>query len=131
AGRPITLLDVLNRSGTRPQQLAAVQAYWTLAGAVGDYNFCLQEQQQLKALAALARAPGSGPDKLEAATLAAELALVSARVHEARVRAIAAQVVLAQRLRLSPGEDLPLPADLPHIGAYRTEFEALFANRVA
>ncbi len=129
-GRRVTLLDVLARSSTRTAQLAAVQAYWTLSSAVGDYHFCQREHEALAALAAGAGARAE-PDKRQNTALAAELSLALARIREAEVRAAAAQVELAERAGLPAAEALPLPVDEPHVGAYRTTFEALFASRTA
>src|SRR5687768_1654576 len=91
AGRPLPLLEALTRSGTRIRQLAAVQAYWTLASAVAEYHFCRQEQEAIAALATAAARGRQGADKLETSALAAELALASARTKEAELRAAAAQ----------------------------------------
>jgi hypothetical protein len=50
-------------------------------------------------------------------------------LHQAELEATRAQYELARLLRLPAGASLPLPADRPHVGAYRTNFQALFAGR--
>lgn len=129
-GRPLPLMEVLTRSALRPRQLAAVQAYWALAAAVGEYNFSRQERDALTALVAAAGARKQA-DRLESSALAAEMALASARVQEALLRVAAAQVDLAEKAGLPVGDRTPLPADEPHVGLYRTYFDVLFASRIA
>ena len=52
-------------------------------------------------------------------------------LRQAEIEATEAQYELARLLRLPGGAGLPLPADRPHVGAYRTNFQVLFAGRPA
>jgi hypothetical protein len=131
AGRPVPLLEVLSRSGPRPRQLAAVQSYWSLACAVGEYHFLRREQELLTALAESAARGRRSTDKLVGSVLSAELALGSARLKEAELRVIAAQGELADRMGLAGADRSPLPTDEPHVGGYRTHFNVFFAVRPA
>jgi hypothetical protein len=52
-------------------------------------------------------------------------------LREAEVEAVAAQHHLAALLLLPQDSPLPLPADQPHVGPYRTRFAELFSGRPA
>jgi hypothetical protein len=125
-GRPIPLVDVLMQTAARPQQLTAVRAYWKLSAALAAHHVYREQVAQLKALEAATAMPA---DLLNRTGLAAELATASARMREAEVQAIAAQEELAEKLSAGGSQALPLPLDLPHVGAYRSHFDVLFASR--
>jgi hypothetical protein len=89
---------------------------------VGEYHFCHERQQRLALLKA-----GNG----EAADLRTAQAVAVAQLREAEVQITSAQHDLAEILLLVPGTPLPLPADQPLVGPYRTRFSELFAGRNA
>lgn len=126
-GQPLALVELLTRTVDRQQQIAATVAYWQLAAAVANYHHRLAEYQFLETVAAT---EGRVHPEGEAA-LRAALAAARARVHETELEAISAQHHLAGRLTLGESQALPLPADVPHVGTYRTLFDVLFADRPA
>ncbi len=121
-GRPLTLLDALASTPDRQRQLEAVHAYWRLVAALAEYRISFDEKEILHRVeskpadAALARTAKASS---VAALRAAELAL------------LAAQYDLAEAGALAANTPLPLPADAPHVGPYRTWFDELFATRTA
>ena len=115
-GRRLTLLDALSGAGSRPQQVEVTHAYWRLTLAVAEYRFSLDEQEQLGELAA-------SPE--EAFSLSAAQASAAAALRAAELTAVAAQHALAEAATLPAGGPLPLCADVPHVGPYRTDPNAL------
>ena len=95
---------------------AAVRAYWNLVVSIADYHHALDEFDRLNQVAA-----SSGDKLIEAGAAGAE-----ARVAETKITVIAAQFDLAA-LTAATGS-LPIPADVPVIGEYRTEYTALFGR---
>jgi len=118
-GQPITLLSVLGSTSDRRLQLELTRTYWNLVEAVAEYHFCFDYAQQLS------RINGSDEDLRLARTSAA------AMLRRYEVETLGVQCELAKLLRLPSGAALPLPADRPHVGAYRTNFQELFAGRTA
>ncbi len=117
------MLELIARVGTdRNRQLAIVRGYWKLSAAQADYNWAVDEGARLDQVAA---AKG-----LESAILSVAQAGGQARVHEAQVGAVAAQQELADLLAWPSTTPLPLAADPPLVGPYRTYFDTLFAGRV-
>ena len=121
-GRPVSLLSVVATAPQRARQIEAVHAYWRLAEAVGDYHFALERQQRLAKLQAASD---------EAADLRTARAVAAADLSEAVVAVTSAQHDLAEVLLLAPSTPLPLPADPPLVGPYRTLFSTLFAGKAA
>ena len=121
-GQPVSLASVVATAPERPRQIEAVHAYWRLAEALGEYHFSHERQQRL------ARLP-AGND--EAADLRTARAIAAAQLREAEVQVTTAQHDLAEILLLAPGTPLPLPADQPLVGPYRTLFAELFAGKTA
>jgi hypothetical protein len=119
-GRPLPLRTAIERAQGPAQQLAAVTAYWRLSQATAAYHFALEETQYLLGLPA---ASGGRPQAL----LKAAQASAKAQLAEARLAAVQAQHDLAEAAQL-PGDALPLTADLPLVGPYRTYFETLSAR---
>jgi hypothetical protein len=119
SGQPWTLLSVLAATSDR-QQLELTRAYWHMVQAVAEYHFCLDHAQKLASTK-------PGGDEAAAGRLAQASAV--ATLHQAELEATRAQYELARLLRLPTGAPLPLPADRPHVGAYQTKFQALFAGR--
>ena len=122
SGQPVLLVSVVATAPDRQRQIEAVHAYWRLAEAVGEYHFCHERQQRLARLRA-------GND--EAADLRTAQAVAAAQMREAEVQVTTAQHDLAEVLLLAPGTPLPLPADQPLVGPYRTLFAELFAGKNA
>jgi hypothetical protein len=122
SGQPVPLLSVVATAPTRPQQIEAIHAYWRLAEAVAEYRFCFESQQRLARLRA---------EKDEAAEIRARQAVAAAQIREAEVHVTAAQHDLAEILLLAPNTPLPLPADRPLVGPYRTKFAELFSGQNA
>ena len=122
AGQPWTLLNVLSATVDRRQQLELTRAYWRLTQAVGEYHFCADHAARLGQLKA---------SSADAAATRFGQAAAAAMLRQAELEATEAQYGLAQLLRLPGGAALPLPADRPHVGAYRTNFHVLFAGRTA
>jgi len=122
AGRPISLLTAVSAAGDPRQHLEIVRSYWRLVEAVCIYHFCMDYDGRLGQLQAQAD---------ESALLRTAQASSAALVREAELAAVAAQYDLAALMRLPAEAPLPLPADRPHVGPYRTHFSELFAARSA
>ena len=119
-GQPLGLLAALELTADRRQQLECVRAYWRLTQAVAEYQYCFNRVQGL----AKVKARGSDEPSLRSGQAAA-----AAQLREAELGAVRVQHELAGLLRLPAGAALPLPADRPHVGAYRTMFNELFATQ--
>lgn len=116
-GQPWTLVSVLSSTPDRRQQLELTRTYWRLAQAVADYHFCFAHVQRL--------------DRMGASDNAARLARASAAaaLREAELEATRSQCELARLARMPANAAMPLPADRPYVGSYRTYFQELFAGR--
>lgn len=121
-GRELSLYEALSLVGDPRRQLEVVHAYWRLAGAVAEYRV---GHDQVDALAALRVRPE------DEAMLRTARAAASASRDEAEVALIEAQHELAEQAMLPTTLPLPLPADRPHVGPYRTYFAEIFAGRPA
>ncbi len=122
AGQQVSLVSVVATAPERQRQIEAVHAYWRLTEAIGEYHFAFERQQRLAPLR-------SGNN--EAADLRTARAIAGAQIREAELQVTAAQHDLAEILFLVPGTPLPLPADQPLVGPYRTLFVELFARKSA
>ena len=122
AGRELSLFEALSLVGDPRRQLEVVHAYWRLAAAVAEYHVC---HGQVDALAALRVRPE------DEARLQTARAAAAASRDEAEVALIRAQHELAEQAMLPTTLPLPLPADRPHVGQYRTYFTEIFAGRLA
>jgi hypothetical protein len=122
SGQPVFLVSVVATVPQRQRQIDAVHAYWRLAEAAGEFRVSYERQQRLARLRA-----GNG----EAAELRTAQAVAAAQVREAELQVITAQHDLAEILLLAAGTPLPLPADQPLVGPYRTRFAELFAGKMA
>jgi hypothetical protein len=118
AGQEMSVLEVLSVGGNRAQ---AVQAYWELATAVGDYRFALEEAQFLASLPSQA---GSFQETL----LNAAVAMARARTQEARLHLLSQQEKLNSLMARRSGR-LPWPVDKPLVVSYRTRFDTLFSGQ--
>ena len=119
-GQPWTLFSALNSTRDRRQQAELTRMYWYLAQTVAEYHFCLDHARRLQRV-----------ETAEADSPSWRLARASAAamVRQSELEATRAQYELARLLRVPADAPLPLPADRPHVGAYRTNFEQLFAGR--
>lgn len=122
SGRATTLLELMGRVGNdRSRQIWIVRDYWKLSAAQADYNWAAEEAARLDQVTAT--------KGLESTVLASAQAAAQARLREAQVGAIAAQQELADLVAITDKNQLPLAADAPLVGPYRTYFETLYANR--
>ena len=121
-GQPLPLVQALAASADRRQQLTIARAYWQTVEAVAKYHYCLDYVEQLGRLQCR---------RGDEASLAAERAAATAMLREAELAAGSAQYELAALVQLPSDAHLPLPADRPHVGAYRTNYQELFAARPA
>ncbi len=117
-GRPLTLLDALGSTADRRRQMEIAWAYWRLAETAAEYHYALDYARGLE------------PAKLggDDAGLRSERAAAAALLQDANLRAVRAQFELAALVQNPTDAPLPLPADQPHVGAYRTYFNELFAG---
>ena len=122
SGRPLSLVQALSASQDRRQQLAITRAYWQTAEALAKYHYCLDHANQLGRLQVR---PGDEP------SLQASRAAATALLGEAELAVGSAQYELAALAQFPADAQLPLPADRPHVGAYRTNYQELFAARPA
>lgn len=119
-GQGISLAEALSFAGTPQKQLEVTHAYWRLAAAVASHNIQCRHVR----LFDITAAPPADQALLKTAQQSA-----AAAIEEARCAALAAQHDLAQAAMLPPGQNLPLPADLPHVGTYHTHFTEIFAAK--
>ena len=122
SGQPLTLVSVLSSTPDRRQQLEMTRVYWSLAQSVAEYHYCFDHAQELAKLK---------PSGSETASLRLAQASAAAMLRQTELEATRAQYELAKAMRLPVGAALPLPADRPHVGPYRTSFQELFAGRTA
>ncbi len=115
-GRPIALKTLLGQQTAESRRLDTVRAYWQLTRAVADYNYAVDEHRFLAAL------PAGREDQL---SLEAAQASAKAEQAESRLAAVRAQQALAEAAPLASGGKLPVPADMPVVGTYRTHFQEL------
>ena len=119
-GRPVDLVLAIGSAYDGKTRFAVVQAYWRLVQQVAEYDSWFDYNQQLESLRVLPHA---------SMLLKTARAVSSASLREAELEVLAAQHELASVAQLPAGSPLPLPADRPHVGAYRTLFNELFAGR--
>jgi hypothetical protein len=120
-GREVPLVDAIGRPSANTQRLEIASVYWKLALATADYNWAVYESNQLEALPANAGAV-DGP------LFASARAAAEAQVLEARAGVVTVQQELADAMG-QPTMALPLAADQPLVGPYRTHFDTIFAGR--
>ncbi len=121
-GRRVTLMDVLANTIQQQRQAEITHAYWRLAEAVAEYHFAFAENA---AISQIQVRPA------DAAMLKTAQSSAAAALEAAEVAAREAQNALADAALLPMDAGLPLPADPPHVGPYRTQFDELFALRAA
>lgn len=136
AGRPVSLVTALT-SASRGQHLEAARLYWKLVASVAEHHYALDEYQRLLSLVQPdGPPPAADPRRARrldqqpvAERMQIEQSTARARVREAELSAMQAQVELAALLGAGEVELLPLPADAPHVGPYRTHFPQAFGSR--
>jgi hypothetical protein len=117
AGQPMGLGIALGSAALdRSRQLETIHSYWRLAEAVGHYGASADLIRQLEQIA-----PRTD-DRLLVATAKASAV---AALRDAELAAIAAQHELLIQAAMPPGVPPPLPADRPHVGSYRTNYQQL------
>lgn len=119
-GRPVSLLEAVSAAKDRPSQLEAIHTYWRTVGTLAEYRFYLEEADQLRQLQ---------PRQEDQFLIRNERILAMQRLRQAEVVATQAQRDLAAAMNASPGAPLPFPADLPHVGPYRTNFDEVYASQ--
>jgi hypothetical protein len=124
-GQPIALIQVLTSfRDPMGRQQDLIKKYWELSIRTAEYRFSLDHSERLS------RLPRPDDDSQRAELLAVQ-DRARAELREAEVRAITAQYAFAELSRNPLVERLPVAADVPFVGQYRTNFESLFANRMA
>lgn len=118
-GRAVTLLEGLSAARDPGRQAEVVHGYWRLVEALGAYRAAFDAVTRL----GLQVRPEDAP-MLRAAQAAAQAALQAAAA-----RATVAQHELGEAALVNPASGLPIPADLPHVGGYRTGFDEVYAMR--
>ena len=129
SGKPLALLAAVSSGADRRQQFEIVLAYWRLVQAVAEYHDCLDHARTLDSFAALGGMGMAGGTRGEDAAMLAARADAAAQTQEAQLGLLRGQYELAAVIRSPAGTPLPLPADRPHVGPYRTDFKSLFADR--
>lgn len=123
AGQPVDLQTLLSWQTSGAGQRDKIQAYWQLAHAIAAYHWALDEQRLLATVAT------GGND--EAIWLSVARASAKADCAELRLAATRAQQTLAELAPPSHRSELPLPADMPFVGIYRTHFQELHERGAA
>lgn len=122
--RPLPIVEGLERSGDRTRRPWIVGSYWKASAAAMRLTWAVEASQHVDSIA-----PGSDP--LDRAALDVIAAASMAEVSAATAAAIDALQELADSSRLPIGEPLPLPVDRPLATPYETQFDAIFAQRLA
>jgi hypothetical protein len=117
-GRRFTLLEAISTTVDRRRQAEITHAYWRLAEAVAEYHFAFEENAVVSGFAVR-------PE--DTAMLKTAQASAAAALETAELLVVEAQSRLAEAAFLPSTHPLPVPADPPHVGPYRTHFDALFA----
>jgi hypothetical protein len=121
-GKPTPLASVLGPADSSTRALL-LKHYWNLSVAIGKYAFAEHEALYLQKL----RRPQR---RTEDAMLQAQVARASARRSQARLDAIHWQERLSE-LMVNRTSELPVPADIPFVGVYRTQIEKLYGRSQA
>ena len=121
-GEPLSLTKALSQSTDRAQQIAIAQAYWRLATAQASYFFARDERNRLRQVTA---------DQLSQPAVASARASARATIREAELEVLASQSGLAEKLGGAQPQLGVLTIDRPHVGAYETQFAAIYSGRAA
>ena len=121
AGQIISLADAVSTAGSRAEQTAIVSAYWDLWTALSDYYLSSREAVEMETLRQGIAQTSLDWDKARRAHVArTQLARRTAELAQHRLHALINNPALGS---------LPLPADVPHTGAYETRYQQNFAGR--
>ncbi len=123
-GKSQRIYDCLAVVAGRADRLKIVQAYWDLSAEDIRYRWAQADYQQVLQLSGRA----AGADQV---VLAALEARATANVSAAKLTVKAAQLDLVEVARLSHKDALPVPRNQFYVGKYGTNFDAIFAQRIA
>ena len=123
AGKRVSLIEGLQVSSDRSQQLNIVRAYWRALTRIAEYHWSTKETALL---ASLAR-PANPRDQ---SLLAAARDAAAAHEIDVELSALSAQRELGEALKWGV-DQAPLPTDLPLVSEYKTNFETIFRERKA
>ncbi|HEY1785873.1 MAG TPA: hypothetical protein VGG30_10005, partial [Pirellulales bacterium] len=118
--RPLPLVDALARATDRQQQRQIAVAYWRLAIAQAQLHYAHSNLEHLRRW--------NQPGHKHSTLVASQLATADAAVEDAKFRVINEGEALATLLGWPDNDQIPATVDRPHVGDYRTEFEALFKS---
>lgn len=121
-GRPLTLIEALERPGDRARRLWIAQAYWKATAAVMVVRARADAVERLGLVA-------PGGDARDRDTIAAAVSAAVADLDTARAELAGARQELADLSRLPAGEPSPWPVDRPLAVPYQTHFATIFATR--
>jgi len=121
-GRPLTLIEALERPGDRARRLWIAQAYWKATAAVMVVRARVDAVERLGLVA-------PGGDARDRDTIAAAVSAAVADLDTARAELAGARQELADLSRLPAGEPSPWPVDRPLAVPYQTHFATIFATR--
>ncbi len=131
-GKPMRLVEVLGRARDPRVSLPAIDAYWGVSLAWVAAHWQWSDHDCVARMEAMSPAAADKTQQLaREAKFRARMAATLADWKQSEVELAEAQQRLASLLRLAPNEALPLAADLPHVGAYKTRFETLYASQPA
>ena len=126
------LVDVLGRARDPRVRLSAIDAYWGVSLAWISAHWQWSDHDCVARMEAMSPAADDKTQQLaREAKFRARLASTLADWKQSEVDLTEAQQRLASLIRMTPNEPLPLAADLPHLGAYKTRFETLYASQPA
>ena len=121
----LSLRDVIAVTKDRGRRTASIKTYWEAATLLADWQFASEEYEVIRQLSATR-------DAAQQATLTAAQTASQARLIEAQMAANSARFALGEIVPARRNDAKPLlPIDTPLSGKYNTEFETLFAARVA
>lgn len=119
----LSLRDALATTPDRARQQAIIRTFWEASSLMADGQFAREELQLVDSLPA----PRTSADQAE---LAAAQTAAQARFVEAEMASLTARFALGDAVG-QLGDEPPLPADVPFVGKYRTEYDAVFVGRAA
>ena len=131
-GKPMRLVEVLGHVRDPRIRLSAIDAYWGVSLAWVAAHWQWSDHDCVARMEAMS--PAAADPTQQAAREAKFRARMTATLadwKQTEVELAEAQQRLASLMRLAPSEPLPIAADMPHVGAYKTRFETLYASQPA
>ncbi|HEX4143564.1 MAG TPA: hypothetical protein VHY91_08530 [Pirellulales bacterium] len=119
--RPLPLVDALARTTDRQQQRQIAVAYWRLAIAQAQLHYARENLERLRRWIQ--------PGHKHSTLVESQLATAEAAAEDAEFRVINEGESLATLVGWPDNDQIPATVDRPHVGDYRTEFEALFKSQ--